>query len=356
MQSSRQLLVRCTLSLGLGLFALLAVARLGTWPTPWPLPLLDTFALYAFVPFGGVALVALLSRSRSLGLLSFAALLFFGQQYGTTVAGAVGLASRTTAAATPASGRVRVLTLNVQAPNDDPQLLLGLAREHRPDVLVLQEMTTAYARALDDAVGADYPYSYAAGLDTEHDGAGTWSRYPLEDPQPFRLSQWGNQLHRVRVRTEQGELWLYNVHLPNPTDPTNTDDDRGLIAAMWAFDTSRRDVELAALIDQAATLPAPVILAGDFNLAAGSRAYRGLPGDWHDAFAEVGRGFGHTYPVPDHEHEGEEPLRLARPFALLRIDYILTRGELRPTGAWTEVVVDSDHLAVLADLEPTGSR
>lgn len=106
-------------------------------------------------------------------------------------------------------------------------------RPHRPDVLVLQE-PTAYARAVNDAVRADYPYSYAAGLDTEHGG-------------------------------------------------------------------------LAAPIDRAAALPAPVILAGDFNLAAGSRAYRGLPGDWHDAFAEAGRGFGHTYPVRDHEHEGEEP-------------------------------------------------
>lgn len=356
MQVGRQLLHFGTLWFGLGLLALLLAARLGTWRAPWPLSLLDTFALYAFAPFIGVACVALLVRSRSLALLGVAALLFFGQQYGSAVAGAVGLASRTTMAAPGASSQLRVLTLNVQAPNDDPSLVLGLIRDYRPDVLALQEVTTGYADALERAIAGDYPYSYTAGLDTEHDGAGTWSRYPLVDPQPFRLGERGNQLHRVRVSTARGDVWLYNVHLPNPTDPANTDDDQGRLSAMWAFDTSRRDAELEALVIQTAAQTLPVILAGDFNLAAGSRAHRGLPAGWHDAFAEAGRGFGHTYPVPDHDHEGEEPHRLRRPFALLRIDYILTRGDLRPTRAWTEVVVDSDHLAVLADLALSDAR
>jgi len=347
MRSLRPLLVLGTL----GLLALLAVARLGTWRSPWPVPLLDTFALYAFVPFIGVAVAAPLMRSRALGLLGLVALLFFGQQYGSTVGSAIGLTSRTSVAAPAANSQVRILTLNVQAPNDDPQLLLGLIRDHRPDLLLLQEVTTGYAQALEQAIGADYPFSYAAGLETEHEGAGTWSRLPLADPQPFRLSAWGNQLHRVRVSTARGDLWLYNVPLPNPTDPTNTDHERGRLAAMWAFDASRRDAELEDLMEGAAAQMGPVILAGDFNLAAGSRAYRDSLAGWHDAFGEAGQGFGHTYPVPDHDHEGEPRQWLKRPFALLRIDYVLTRGDLRPTRAWTEVMVDSDHLALLTDLD-----
>ena len=103
MQVGRRLLHFGTLWFGLGLLALLLVARLGTWRVPRPLPLLDTVALYAFAPFIGVGCVALLVRSRPLALLSVAALLFFGQQYGSAVVGAVGLASRTTVAAPAAA-------------------------------------------------------------------------------------------------------------------------------------------------------------------------------------------------------------------------------------------------------------
>ena len=222
--------------------------------------------------------------------------------------------------------------------------------------LVLQEVTTNYAEALERTIGEAYPYSFTAGIETEHEGTGTWSRLPLSDPETFRLSAWGNELHRVRVSTAQGELWLYNVHLPNPTDPNNADDDRGLVAAMWDFDPARRDVELDALADRVAEHDAPFVVAGDFNLSAGSRAYRRLPAEWRDAFAEAGRGFGSTYPAPDHEHEGEETCWFMRRFALLRIDYILTSGDFRPIRAWTQELVDTDHLAVLADIDQVSGR
>src|SRR5688572_15951807 len=110
MMRLRRLFLFGTLWLGLGLLALLVVVRLGTWRAPWPLSLLDTFALYAFAPFSGVALMALLMRSRALGLLSLVALLFFGQQYGSALAGTIGLTSRMTVAAPAASSQLRLLT------------------------------------------------------------------------------------------------------------------------------------------------------------------------------------------------------------------------------------------------------
>jgi vancomycin resistance protein VanJ len=282
--------------------------------------------------------------------LFFVSLLFFGQQFGHEIASEVGLMSRTISAEPEAQTRLRVLTLNVQAPNDDPTLLVGVIREHQPDLVVLQEVTTAYATAFDHAIGGEYPYSFTAGMETEHEGAGTWSRLPLTEPEAFRLSSWGNELHRVRISTATGDVWLYNVHLPNPTDPANADDDPGLLGVAWEFDPSRRDAELDALTQRIPGLEAPFIVAGDFNVSAGSRAYRSLPSSWRDAYAVSEGGFGPTYPAPDHEHEGEPSPWIMRRFALIRIDYVWASADLHATRAWTQELVDTDHLAVVADL------
>lgn len=122
--------------------------------------MLDTFALYAFLPFIGVAIVALVLRSRALFGVFLLALLFFGQQFGSETVSAIGLSSPKIAAEPDSATQLRVLTLNVQAPNDDPSLLVGLIREHQPDLVVLQEVTAPYAGALDQAIGDAYPFSF----------------------------------------------------------------------------------------------------------------------------------------------------------------------------------------------------
>ena len=356
MSSLRTFLLRVTVTLGIGLLAALLVARLVIWSAPWPLSVLDTFAVYAFAPFLGVAAVALLLRSRVLTGLFLVALLLFAQQFNREIASELSLSGRTISAEPEVQTRLRVLTLNVQAPNDDPTLLVGVIQQHRPDLIVLQEVTTPYAIALDQALGEAYPFSFTAGTETEHEGAGTFSRLPLTEPEAFRLSAWGNELHRIRVSMPTGDIWLYNVHLPNPTDPERSDDDPGLLRAAWDFDPSRRDVELDALADFVARDGTPFVIAGDFNVSAGSGAYRRLPSEWHDAYAEAGRGFGPTYPAPDHEHEGEPSPWLMRRFALIRIDYIWTSSDFRASRVWTEGLIDTDHLAVLADIYQVSGR
>ena len=54
----------------LGLLVLVGVARLGSWPPWWWLEALDTFALYAFVPFVGTAVLAWRLCSRAFADLS----------------------------------------------------------------------------------------------------------------------------------------------------------------------------------------------------------------------------------------------------------------------------------------------
>jgi endonuclease/exonuclease/phosphatase (EEP) superfamily protein YafD len=329
----------------LGLLTLLLVVRLGSWTPRWWLDSLDTFALYAFFPFVGTLAAALVLRSKMLTAISIGAAVLYVHQFGVQTLGGFNLSGPTAAEAAPEVVQLRVLTLNAHASYDDPEPLIDLLTRWRPNVVILQEVSSQFARVVTEAIGGEYPFSFAAGLETEHEGSATWSRLPLGEADEIRLSDHGNFLHRVQVSTDAGDVWIFNVHLSNPT---GRDHGEGRLAALRKFHARERDQELRQLVDQTTGLGAPFVLAGDFNTAAGSRAYRGFPDGWRDAFAEAGRGFGHTYPAPAHEREGDDWLKI--PFPLLRIDYILTSHELRPRRAWTQEILGSDHFAVIADI------
>lgn len=330
----------------LGLLVLLLIVRIGTWTPRWWLDSLDTFALYAFGPFVGTVVAALLLRSRLLSVIGVCAVALFAQQFGVQTIGSFDASRPPAAEASPSSSNLRVLTLNVHASYDDPEPLLGLLAQRQPDVVVLQEVSSHFASAVKATIGAEYAFSYTIGLDTDHEGSATWSRLPLSGGQPIVLTHDANFQHRVRVSTTAGGIWVYNIHLSNPT---GQDHGEGRLSALRRFNPDERDMEIRRLAGRTESLDAPFILAGDFNTAAGSRAYRDFPDTWRDAFAESGRGFGHTYPAPLHEREGDDWLKI--PFPLLRIDYILTSRDLQPHRSWTQEVPGSDHFAVIADIE-----
>jgi endonuclease/exonuclease/phosphatase family metal-dependent hydrolase len=211
---------------------------------------------------------------------------------------------------------------------------------------VLQEVAAGFEQSFDRQVGDRYPFSARVGTNTAHEGSGTWSRYPLLKPETLRISPWGNTMHRVRLSTGRGEVWLYNIHLPNPTGE-NREDSK--IATLQRFQSERRDYELDWLIDETADLDLPYILAGDFNVGAGSFAYRRFPTRWQDAQLLAGRGFGHTFPSPRHAGDGLN--RYIEAFPWIRIDYVLTSPEIRPVRVWHESIPESDHLALIVELE-----
>ena len=317
---------------------MLAFVRFASAPRLWWLELLDTFALYAFAPFVGVLVAAALLRSRSLLLLAAAALLLFGVQFGRAIL------PRTPP--TEASGpHLKVLTYNLRSPNGDPEPLLTLVRTERPDVIVLQELTTRYAERLRARVAEDYPFYMVAGAETANDGGGVYSRLPILEHDAFRLTDEGNVLQKVRLRTETGDVWLVNVHLLSPQLERRRVRGR-LPMVPWDFHDELRDEELDRLVDEVRALDGPFVLAGDFNTAAGSRPSRQFPASWRDAFREAGEGFGHTFPSELTTLRG----RLHLTFPLVRIDYVLTSPELVPNYARVARVEGSDHLPVIADL------
>lgn len=334
----RRFLSRLVFLLALAWLLLLVGVRLGDRPRPWTVELIDTFWLEALAPMLALGPLALLLRSRALVGLLVAAALLFGWQYGS-------LFLPSPAVAAPDGPSVRLLTYNVLGAYNDARGLTALARAEQPDVIVVQELTRSFDNDLVRRIGDAYPYRATTRLGPTNDGGGVYSRLPIHDAQPFEIVEDGNQFLRLRLDVGGQAVTLINVHTESPR--LRTRNPPGPIPPLVrGFGSPGREAELQWLIRETAGLDGPYILAGDFNLAAGSRPYRQFPDRWHDAFAERGRGFGHTFPTHDTFWRG----RIVIGIPLVRIDYILTSDGLAASQAWVPHIEGSDHLPVMADL------
>jgi endonuclease/exonuclease/phosphatase (EEP) superfamily protein YafD len=318
---------------------LLAFARWGDVARRWPIELLDTFALYAFLPYVGLGLLALVLRSRLLLGVVLAAALLFWQQFGD-------LFLPDPAHAASGGPGVRVLTYNVLARNTDAGPLAELVRTERPDVIALQELTPRYADDLVRRLGREYPFVVLAEVAPGGEGSGVFSRLPIVDEKSFKLSNEGNTYQRVRLSLGDREVWLFNVHPMAPRIRT-VNPEGPIPPLVRSFGSPTRDRELERLVSETARLQGPYILAGDFNTAAGSRAYRQFPPDWQDAFRKRGWGFGHTFPT----HYSLWRQRITVSVPLVRIDYVLSSPHFATGRAWVPWIEGSDHLPVMAELQ-----
>ncbi len=89
------------------------------------------------------------------------------------------------------------------------------------------------------------------------------------------------------------------------------------------------------VLGQSTDLPnTPTLFGGDFNAPATDIVFRGLNGDFVDAFSAVGTGWGDTY---------------QRHFPILRIDHIFATKHFTPVRFATITTPYSDHRMVVAD-------
>jgi vancomycin resistance protein VanJ len=283
-------------------------------------------------------------RSRLLlGLCAVAGVLF-GQQFGDL------FLPGPARAASPGPS-LRLLTYNVLGNKNDARALVELVRVEQPDVIVIQELSLGYAQDLTRRLGEAYPHRELTRLDQSNDGSGTFSRLPILHAEQTRPMPDSNIFQRVRLGLGERSVMLFNVHTKAPR--LRTENPPGPVPPIVrGFGSADRERELEWLIAQTAKLDEPYILAGDFNIAAGSRPYRHFPDRWRDAFREAGWGFGHTFPTRYQLWRG----RITVSVPLIRIDYILTSPDLVARRARVPWVEGSDHLPVLAELQLATGR
>jgi len=242
---------------------------------------------------------------------------------------------------------LRLLTYNVDSGNRSVEEIVRQITVAAPDIVLLQESMWS----VDDAVAAALP-----GFSFHRYGQFfIASRYPIQrsmEPKKIDLHGVDRSPRYIgyTVDSALGPIDIWNVHPISPREGFNELRGEGLrreieSGRIFAGDGSQlvANTELRRLQTEDIAAAARgsknrVIIAGDTNLPVASRILADNLGDYQDAFAEVGRGFGYTFPAH-------------RYLPWMRIDRILAGPEFRFIRVQVGDLHGSDHYCVFADIE-----
>jgi endonuclease/exonuclease/phosphatase (EEP) superfamily protein YafD len=306
----------------------------------WWMFLLNSFAVYLFLPAFIVLPFGILARKRLLWMGASVVLLPGFMMYGELLLppGSQAQASGTT---------LTVMTYNVLGYNTNSKGVVEAIRQSGADVVALQELNPLIANAIQNDLSQQYPYQDLSPVDGTS-GAGIISRYPMQ-PVDTVDAQIGGPLSRstyqlASVEFEGNTVLVLRVHAVPPR--------LGLPSMMNEF-RRLREHQATAIAKFASKSSLPLVVAGDFNATEMSTMYDILSTQLHDAWREAGWGLGHTF--PGGTSSGTSRIHVAGvyvPSWLVRIDYVFHTEEWRTlsaqVGPWDG---ESDHRPVVATLQ-----
>lgn len=300
--------------------------------------LLNTFALYLFLPLPLVIGATFLSRQRLLwvgcGVSLAVGLLAYGGLFLPRLAPMVENAPTLT-----------VITYNVLGTNQDIVAVLRVVRTSNADVITLQELNPTLAEALQEELGDEYPYQIL-NIGEEWSGAGTISRYPLAESDETLGSQWFEAPQVLTVDFKGEMVMLVHFHTAATSNYRNADH--------IALTVRVREEQAQAVVNLVQSHSGPLIAPTDFNATDQSTAYQILTDTLHDSWREAGWGPGHTFPgaAPNGHGSRLQFMGLPLPRWLLRIDYVFHSDHWQAisarTGPWDGT---SDHRPVVVTLQ-----
>lgn len=186
-----------------------------------------------------------------------------------------------TSTAGETADRIRILTANVLTENRNAAALIGLIREHTPDLFVTLESDSWWEQEL-DVLQQEYCYTMKCPLDNLY-GMHVYSKLPLEDgATQFLVEDDIPSMHAMVVLPTGLKIRMHFLH-PAPPSPTEHDE------------STERDAELLVVAKSVVGLDTPVIVAGDLNDVAWStttRLFRKISGLLDP---RIGRGMFNTF-------------------------------------------------------------
>jgi endonuclease/exonuclease/phosphatase (EEP) superfamily protein YafD len=219
-----------------------------------------------------------------------------------------------------AAPQLRVLSANVRFSNPTKARLAAELMRVDADVVLLQEVTSGWARILELA-GFDARYRYRM-IEPREDSRGmaVYSRFPLANQLVVDPSGVTTMAAQVTVRGQP--VSVVNVHAVGPSE--------GM---------SSHRASVAVVRQLVRTRPAPRVVAGDFNATPYNRTLHLMSQLGLDS-AHVRRGRGLAVTWPNGEH----------PVLPVRIDHVLVDPDVVVLDVHELKGSGSDHKPVLADL------
>lgn len=268
--------------------------------------------------------LCLLMRQWQLVAMLLPSVLFFSFTWGTY------FLPKPTVASQADAPSLRILSFNIGAYGQDPELVLDLLREVDADIVTLQELGSQYAAAIENNLGAIYPYMALHPQQFATQGQGVLSRFPLGEDTYWQYEFLPAKLGHQRVTLPDLGLTIYNLHPSHP----------GMTGQF--FNPSYRSMEIADILARAEAETGALLLVGDFNMTDLSNDYAAIRQNFNDAFRETGFGMGWTFTIINSP-------------AFLRLDYLFFNAEISAVAA--EVLSNragSDHHPLLVTIQITG--
>lgn len=302
----------------------------------WWLSLLNTCAVYVFLPLPAVFLWAFLRKHRGVLIGCSSNLLLAIYLYG-------GLFWPQISDVPPSTTQLTIMTWNVLWHNTHVDNIIATIQAERADVIGLQELSPSLAEALHRQLITEYPYQMLKPQKGVG-GLGIISRHPLKQTEITLSESWIGTPPQVLTMTVHAiPVTLIHFH------------------AMAIIPWSRNEIEYSArkrvkqaqmIRDVARASPHPVVAFGDLNATDQSGAYAQLTPTLTDAWREAGWGLGHTFScIQFFRSSRRKIIGIFLPRWVARIDYIFSSHHWHAVqsrmGSWDGY---SDHRPVVVTL------
>ncbi|MBU2713408.1 endonuclease/exonuclease/phosphatase family protein [Zooshikella harenae] len=215
---------------------------------------------------------------------------------------------------------------NILSSNTQYQKLIQQLSDYRPDIIILQEVTEAWLKAIKEGL-ADYPYQLTKPEEGNF-GIALFSRFPLTSRQTVQLSNTGLPSIFASVQTTQGELAVFTTH---PLPP---------VSVSYSL---LRDFQLEATAKFLQSIVAPYVLVGDLNTTPWSPAFTQLMKRANLKNARQGMGILPTWPAP-------------LPLLRIPIDHVLHSEKIQIISMEVADNIGSDHLPIVAKMNLTADN
>ncbi len=230
---------------------------------------------------------------------------------------------------------LRVMAYNIHHASCGVDAVAKTIKEMDPDVLCVQEANAA--GRLSDPM-PELKRRMSGWEVSRHGELAIFSRFPIASSTvtPLMPKTTRTALCSV-ISVDHRTVTIINAHLNTATTATSIT-DRSTRVRKYLVQTARvRGIQVDRLLEIAAKMKTPVIVAGDFNNPPRGRLYARIVHSFQDAFQRAGLGFGYTYTFRSYG-------------PVMRIDYIFAGRDFRVRDCLVPRSHSSDHRPVVSDL------